>query len=83
MHRAHKSTFSSDKKGQANKKDQANKGAVQTLDMKKLCSVKFLQFHDMLNESERYRFTANGPKLSTLESQSLPNLLYMVHSQFP
>ena len=28
--------------------------------LKKLCSVKFPQFHDMLNESERYRVTANG-----------------------
>ena len=30
--------------------------------LKKLCSVKFPQFHDMLNESERYRVTANGLK---------------------
>ena len=28
--------------------------------LKKLCSVKFPQFHDMLNESERYQVTANG-----------------------
>ena len=28
--------------------------------LKTLCSVKFPQFHDMLNKSERYRVTANG-----------------------
>ena len=27
--------------------------------LRKLCSAKFPQFHDMLNESERYRVTAN------------------------
>ena len=36
------------------------RGAATSSCLKKVFSVKFPQFHGMLNESERYRVTANG-----------------------